>query len=254
MKEQNDPSTDSRQTVGPAWPEITKVLESAVVVVLISALAYLLGYHYFESFFLRLSIPKYAANLASSEYMYWAFRISLLLAVTFVPAILVARKSPDTFTTALTGNLPILFAAALFGYSSLRQYDFEEALTAAVVMIGTLISSSFKFSAANLIYRSAMQVRLLVFVGVVFLALSLGEFLGNMHAEQLIEGSSNRSLRISLIFRQPVPELTDKQFMVVFADEKNYYLVERSNPPPRYPELFIIAKDQLSYARIDRMQ
>ena len=242
----------------PSTPRLAGLLESAVTLTGATAALYLIGLVYGQGYFGRFGIQFAYFGLPMSFYLYRSILPVVLVVVVFGGATLIDFAKPTTAAQALVGNYPALAGIVVTVFALVASAGLSESLGPVAPLV--LLFLFFVYIAVRHRYSLMHNVRQRD-VGAV-LAFSLLAFLtaaavayaeGNRAAGATIEGDEDRALRVTLRMKDPAASLIEgKDLILVLVRDESYFVVERQSPAPEHPRLYVVPRDQVAGAVIER--
>lgn len=228
----------------------------ALIVIYITALLYLAGYSYYQSFFLRLSIPFLLLTIQPIDYITAFFFPILILGICIAYFFSVWSHFPRSFLEALQGNVVIIYLFLFYSIAFLNLEISNEIKTPfilfCIIAILYIIYLSYKkISMAYLCFKKNYMI--LFLFGVIIFIYNLGLFFGLSDAENLIHGNNPNILEISL------KDKTNNQFLnkilvLVMLHDNAYYVIERNATSSNYHKLYIVPIEQVEMVTVIRTQ
>ncbi len=243
-------------------PEPTKTalnfLEPATILTLMIGAVYFLGWTYMDGYFRRVGINHLSLNLSTTYYLQQGY----LAATAFLVLLNVfhlyrdesAKKDVEVKRVeAFVPNLSILIVIVLlfFPYPRVSPHSFIYFLMTIIPVLLILAISTWRKSSifhifSKLSWLGRFFITLFIFSLLTLHALNRGARDGKWAVEG--KGSGGTSL-VSFVWKDTSPtELEGKQLILIIHDQERYYVVERVDPAPDYPYVFIIPDDMLKYA------
>ncbi len=255
MQPAAEPGTDGRQA-SPA--RLVGLLESAVTLTGATAALYLIGLVYGQGYFGRFGIQFAYFGLPMSFYLYRSILPVVLVVVVFGGATLIDFAKPTSAARALVGNIPALAGIAIVVLGLVASAGLAASLGLVVAMI--LLFLFVVYVAVRHHYSLMHNFRqrdvgaVLVFSLLAFLmAAAVAYAEGNRVAGATIEGDEDRALRVTLHMKDPANALVGgKDLILVLIRDESYFVVERQSPAPDHPRVYVIPRDQVAAAVIER--
>ena len=99
----------------------------------------------------------------------------------------------------------------------------------------------YLYNNENYYYKGFLIVILITLV------FSVACTIGNMAAEQTIQGTNSHSKDVKLILKDEniSDEIENKPLILIVIDENKFYFIEKNETLSKYPKLYIIPSDQI---------
>lgn len=128
----------------------------------------------------------------------------------------------------------------------------------AILAINLIRIILIKFNKQDVI-NTALTMRTSVIFSSIVLILVLSflssMFIGEFVAEQKIEGESNQAFIVNFSWKETSPkELQGMDLILIMHRSNKYYVVNKQNPAPEYPEVYVIPDNQIKFAVIKKIQ
>jgi len=206
-----------------------------------------------DAYFERLGLQHESFMLPFSFYITKAFFAIMLCTLIFSISFYNVKSTEKNRLQALRGNLFFLFFAVLGAYQAIR--DFPH--LSLYLSLGIFLSVAFlvvswtlrRKSAALLLTRDNVPIRILALVGAILYISFMARLLGSHHAKIGVEATGYGAVSIRFETKASFPEsLEDMNLILIIYHNGNYYVMERQNPLPRYPKVYIVPDDQIEFA------
>lgn len=237
--------------------DLSRFMESALIVTLLTAAVYFIGYGYYDSFFARLALPDRTLNLPIVIYLREAFWHCFFFSFIAMFSFLGANKKPDSFFTALRGNSIVLFFFLISIFYILRTSDSWHYWIFLIGSIPILISiirySKKNKSLAHYIYTGDWIKRFGFVGGAIFIVFYLASLMGDIHAKKLIQGELHKSLSVSFKMKNGKSFMPKKKLILIMNFNGKYYLTEKNDNPPLHSTVYIVPESEVALAEIKRI-
>ena len=242
----------------PSTTGLAGLLGSAVTLTGITAALYLIGIVYAQGYFGRFGIQFAYLSFPTSFYLYRSILSVVLVVALFGSAMMIRWDRPNTALQALAGNYPALAGIVVILVAIVRTSGFSEAIGLVLVFIVSLLaiiyvairrrySMMHRFGQRSL--GAILIFSLLAFVTAAVVAYSEG----HRAAGETIEGDEDRALRVTLQMKDPANVLVaGKNLILVLSRDEGYFVVEQQSPAPEHPRVYVIPRDQVVGAVIER--
>jgi hypothetical protein len=102
---------------------------------------------------------------------------------------------------------------------------------------------------SKIVVSAHFLARISMCVAVLFFVVFASSVMGQIHAEGRIEGRTTNTISIEVATDGPLATAIDGKTLILILHKNNtYYLVEKQNPAPRHPTIYVIPDDQVSFA------
>jgi hypothetical protein len=270
----------------PTLETARRIAESVIIAAVSSAGLYLVGSVYTDAYYGRLSIevtsldltPPYVA-LQSVHALWGLLEYPLLLLLFYVlyrtfasptrrlgKEIVRARQRFPRLLPALA-NVAVVAPLLLDASVSFRERELphQSVLTevtsvlgyAGLVLLGYVVWlgwSQRRFLVSEVRARKLVPIAL-VFLVYLLSALAATGIVAELAAVELLTGASDASLRVEFVTKPGVlPELADKELILVTTRNGAYYVVEREPfPPSQQPTSYVVPLTAVDAARVRRL-
>jgi hypothetical protein len=249
----------------PTWETARRIAESVIIAAVSSAGLYLVGTVYTDAYYGRLAIEATSLDLAptyvalQSIHAIWGlleYPIFLLLLYVLYRTVAtrnsrwrqrigqMTQRSPRAWRVLanIIVVLPLVLDAFFISYLE-RGLPHRSVLTEVTSVLGFAGLALLAYvvwlgwSQRRLLVRE-VRAHKLVPIALVFTAYLLGALattgvVAELAAVDLLTGASDASLRVEFVTRPGVlPELAEKELILVTTRSGAYYVVEREPPPP----------------------
>ncbi len=274
------PSTSSLETV-------RRIAESVIIAALSSAGLYLVGSVYTDAYYGRLSIEVTSLDLAppyvalQSVHALWGLLeyplFLLLVSVLYRTIASPTRRLSEWVTEGrrrfprllpILANLAVVAPLLLDAVVSFRERDLphRSVLTevtsvlgyAGVVLLGYVVWlgwSQRRFLVSEIRARKLVPITMM-FLVYLLSALAATGIVAELAAVELLTGASEASLRVEFVTQPGVlPELADKELILVTTRNGAYFVVEREPfPPSQQPTSYVVPLTAVDAARVRRFE
>lgn len=271
----------------PSLETARRIAESVIIAALSSAGLYLVGSVYTDAYYGRLSIevtsldlaPPYVA-LQSVHALWGLLQYPLLLLLFFVLYRTFAsptRRLGEWVADArrrfprllpILANLAVVAPLLLDAFVTFRERELphRSVLTevtsvlgyAGVVLLGYVVWlgwSQRRFLVSEVRARKLVPIAL-VFLVYLLSALAATGIVAELAAVDVLTGASDASLRVEFVTKPGVlPELADKELILVTTRNGAYFVVEQEPfPPSQQPTSYVVPLTAVDAARVRRFE
>lgn len=237
---------------------ISNFLEPAIILTLLSAELYVMGYAHASGYFIQLGFFISALDLPTTYFISIAIRPALVVALPFVFSMYAGRYNPPNILSSLVGNLFLLgtclvcISEAMLSYQN--WYRYAMLCVAGLLFPTYVVLSWLRRPYLNDLLKKTWLDRTRAII-IVFGFLFIASFtLGKQTAIGEIERSGITTISIEFKWKNAPPtELQGKELNLIIYRDKKYYVVPFERPAPSSPRLFIINEDQIDYAVTHRV-
>ena len=268
----------------PSLETARRIAESVIIAAVSSVGLYLVGTVYTDAYYGRLSIEVTSLDLAppyvalQSVHALWGLRYPLLLLLFYVLYRTFAaptrrlgawltetgRRYPRLLP--VLANLAVVTPLLLDALVTFRERELphRSVLTevnsvlgyAGLVLLGYVVWlgwSQRRYLVSEIRARKLVPIAL-VFLVYLLSALAATGIVAELAAEDLLTGASDASLRVEFVTKPGVlPELADKELILVTTRNGAYFVVEREpSPPSRQPTSYVVPLTAVDAARVGR--
>jgi len=247
--------------------DLSKILESALIVALFTGALYMIGFSYFDSFFRRLSLPHMSLSLPLDIYLRTALAPCLAFSLVVLFSFWDAHKKPESLLTALRGNFVPLFICLVGLIYVTRTVNsswvrWSYIILFSIIVILMIFACRKHNSFAHRIYKGDWFLRAFSFISFTGMGYIVAALWGDVDAKALIQGhpsefstfSINRPHIISLTLKGGKKFLPKKKLILIMHYGGKYYLVEKNSNPPEHPTVYILSESDVEFATIDRVK
>lgn len=236
---------------------LPKLLESAAAVTIGIAAMYCVGWAFVDFYLYRLGIPHESIPFSSDYYLRLGAVPVCFVVVAVLLAVSKGKNKPLTIKESFAVNghwFVFVFLLAFFIYlggGSLRTLGVVfGAILAGSLMVFVLDKNSF----GNIWWTSSIYKRLLL-VGYAFVFMMLvSGFLGGIYARLVLEGKGLAGEK-KIVIEPKDEELTNlkgREFTLVLYRDGMYYLIDSTNSPIEFPQVWLVPKEEIKYATMYR--
>jgi hypothetical protein len=260
-----------------------RIAESVIIAAVSSAGLYLVGTVYIDAYYGRLSIEVTSLDLAptyvalQSVHALWgllAYPLLLLLFYVLYRTFASPTRRLGAWLTEfgrryprlllVLANLALVTPLLLDALATFRERELphRSVLTevnsvlgyAGLVLFGYVVWlgwSQRRFLVSEIRARKLAPIAL-VFLVYLLSALAATGIVAELAAEDLLIGASDASLRVEFVTKPGVlPELADKELILVTTRNGAYYVVEREpSPPSEHPTSYVVPLTAVEAARV----
>jgi len=97
------------------------------------------------------------------------------------------------------------------------------------------------------------RAELLGFILILMIFILAAALLGSYHAKKLGEGTLSDVIGIEFKTKRTFTEIDNKKLILILHNEGKYFVVEKQNPLPEYPNVFILPDEQVEFAIMKRI-
>lgn len=209
-----------------------------------------------DGYFRRIGINHLSLDLSTTYYLKQGY-IAISAFILLVSMFQTARDKPaQSYGEVLRDNGVVLFMVVMLFLPYPRiSHDAKFNSILSIISVGALLAI-LTWQKKSVFHRFAPPTML----GRLFLILFIFAIVG-LHAsndgqqagKRIVE--ANRSTAITFVWKDTSPkELDGKQLILVIHNRDKYYVVERSDPAPDYPHVFIIPDEMVKYATTSESQ
>jgi hypothetical protein len=269
----------------PTLETARRIAESVIIAAVSSAGLYLVGTVYTDAYYGRLSIEVTSRDLAppyvalQSVHALWGlleYPLLLLLFYMLYRTFAAPTRRLGTWFTRIElrfprrlpilANLAVVAPLLLDAFFSFQEQELphHSVLTevtsvlgyAGLVLLGYVVWlgwSQRRFLVSEIRARKLAPIAL-VFLVYLLSALVVTGIVGELAAVDLLTGTSDASLRVEFVTKPGVlPELADKELVLVTTRYGAYYVVEREPfPPSQQPTSYVVPLTAVDAARVRR--
>ncbi len=209
---------------------------------------------YGQGYFGRFGIQFAYFGLPMCFYLYRSVLPVVLVVAVFGGATLVGFAKPTTPWRALAGSSPALAGIAVTVVALVASAGLSESLglVAPLILLFLFViylAVRHRYSLMHHVRRRDLGAILLFSVLVFLTAAAVAYAEGHRAAGATIEGDEDRALRM----KDPATSLVDgKDLILVLIRDEGYFVVERQSPAPEPPRVYVIPRDQVAGAVIER--
>jgi hypothetical protein len=271
----------------PSLETARRIAESVIIAALSSAGLYLVGSVYADAYYGRLSIEVTSLDLAppyvalQSVHALWGLLeyplLLLLFSVLYRTFASPTRRLGEWVADArrrfprllpILANLVVVAPLLLDAFVTFRERELphRSVLTevnsvlgyAGVVLLGYVVWlgwSQCRFLVAEVRARKLVPI-VLVFLVYLLSALAATGIVAELAAVDVLTGASDASLRVEFVTKPGVlPELADKELILVTTRNGAYFVVEREPfPPSQQPTSYVVPLTAVDAARVRRFE
>ena len=268
----------------PTLETARRIAESVIIAALSSAGLYLVGSVYTDAYYGRLAIEVTSLELAPAyvalqsihalwgllEYPLWLLLVSVVYRTLAAPTRLGPwlARSRRRFPRLLpiVANLVVVAPLLLDAIASFRERELPhrsvrtEVISvlgyAGLVLLGYVVWlgwSQRRFLVSEVRARKVLPIAL-VFLVYLLSALAATGIVAELAAVELLTGASEASLRVEFVTQPGVlPELAEKELILVTTHNGAYFVVEREpSPPSQQPTSYVVPFTAVEAARVGR--
>jgi hypothetical protein len=271
----------------PSLETARRIAESVIIAALSSAGLYLVGSVYTDAYYGRLSIEVTSLDLAppyvalQSVHALWGLLeyplLLLLFSVLYRTFASPTRRLGEWVGEArrrfprllpILANLAVVAPLLLDAFVTFRERELphRSVLTevtsvlgyAGVVLLGYVVWlgwSQRRFLVSEVRARKLVPIAL-VFLVYLLSALAATGIVAELAAVDVLTGASDASLRVEFVTKPGVlPELADKELILVTTRNGAYFVVEREPfPPSQQPTSYVVPLTAVDAARVRRFE
>jgi hypothetical protein len=246
-------------------PEVSRLIEPALVIGLITALIYLTFYRIHSILSSRILLPSEGISLV--DLLWVGYRLAniilfIALGVIAIECALIFRKKYEYTKNPWLGVWLVLMVLAgfLYVFSKTRVlialghdaiFPFIAILSTVLV---TLIALGYYTPPRSRWVRKWRQIiKLCGIVAILLFLYYYPVFIANDNLHQIIAGESGNKIILTPINNSTslIPSVLDNKFFLMSYQDNKYYVREMHSSSPGYTKYFIIPDTQVKYAQIE---
>ncbi|MFA5156812.1 MAG: hypothetical protein WC532_05410 [Candidatus Omnitrophota bacterium] len=230
-----------------------KILQPAFIITIATCVGYLWGWHYIDGYLERFGLNHDSFEFSLTYYLNQSFFISIFLAMILFFSIGRKKDSQLTIPQAFQQNSIILLFLGIGLSMAFKDFPSPNAimilLNSLILLIYFVRLSCKKKTIISVIENEGSPiVFLLAFLLMILLGLLISRDFGEEHARRTISGALNNLSSISFVSDNPsITDLNKKELNLIFYHNSNYYLVEKEQPAPKFPKIFIVPDKNIEY-------
>lgn len=231
------------------------VVDGTLIIGISTLITYLIGWCYLKGFFNRLGIEINSLNLSVLSVLQTAtipgiIIIAISSYLFFIGAMI--QSNPNLLAFLRTMLLPLLFMLTSLGkeYSDIFLRRMLPSFVLPTLIFAVLLA--FVYFILHIINKKQHFFSILAFFGVLsFYSLIINIphtiiDIGSYDAEVLITSNDNTSFEL----KQDSNISKNKNMSFVTFTNDSFYFVEKQNPAPKSPNIYIIPKDEIRWIRM----
>ena len=229
---------------------LTKYLEPVLIIAVLTASIYFVGYLYIQTFLSRFGLQR-SVDI-TFEFIVTQSIGAIYIAILLFGAFIYVFYRPLTnrYSVALA-NLPFLVLAFFFLRYSVNPSD-NQMTSILFPILGILIMLLFlgmvyaKIALLWDFWHATIERRILVILTLLLIISLLSISLGSFHATTLIEDTKTET-RFFLKGNSSI-DIEGRDMVVILHRNEFYFVTPRVKPAPRYPRVYIIHDKQIEFA------
>lgn len=135
-------------------------------------------------------------------------------------------------------------------------FDFYPVLVNSILLLLLFVSLSLKKkSLAFDIVKKPPIFRLGAAIFGILILSVFSSYFGQTHGGKTIDGTISNTIVVNIQTKGSIEQATkDKTLFLVMHRNGNYYLVEKENPAPKHPKVYIIPDNQVEWVEQQRIR
>lgn len=229
-------------------PAIREYLQPALLITLVTAFCYYIGYSYTSAFFNRFGIQNKFIDLPTSYYLMESSS-SIILGIVII-YFLYFYKTEDLKIKRFKENAYIFIFSVLYLYQAIIERSYFNLGISVLLLLWFIIliyiNKPYEFK--------GFIGKIIIVCMAIPLMSSLSSLLGRQHAKQTIEGSGPGIIFVKMKTKTNVSDINknDNKFILIIHNDKKYYLVKQENPAPLNPLVYVIPDDQVEFVVLNK--
>ncbi len=234
-----------------------KIFGSVEIATLLTAAGFMIGYKYYKGYFDRLSVPFLSQQLDTADLLLVAiFPVliwSAVLSISFINTASLPSKF-DVFRENFFMLCAGLVASSVWLYHSDKLHFNLSAssiigyTTTLILVFGYIYLSKKRKSFVCMWQSKLIFYRICIILWISFAMIVTSDTLGTIAAENTITGY--RGVEIKITLNNNKEFLPNKHLILVASTADRYYVVERANPPPRNPEVYVVNNKDIAKVKL----
>jgi len=233
---------------------LSKILESALVIAVVTAMFYFFGWAYTDGFLHRIGLSSRLIEFSTTYYIKDSY-LGVFFAILLYGVSYHLTKDVKNLTTKVfLRNIFILILGLFFFFLAFNggiKELFWFLIIFGFILIVVYISISVKqFELLPNSLKGKITLGLLI----LFLSSVIAWIIGHYHAEQAIEGKSVGVPQIQLKAKQDIPQMnSESKYILLFHNDNKYFITKQEFVAPESPVVFVIPDDEVEFVILNKL-